>query len=102
MTEITVADAGEHAAWSQDWQGRLRAWFAGFGAARSAEQLIRGWQTATEQTLGHLVVEGEVIGHVAVCVPQRQDRDDPVGTVVDIWVSPQHRRRGHGRAARKF
>src|SRR5258707_15197058 len=101
MTEIIPMDDAATATWSADWLARMNRWFTSVGADIRTEQIVGAWARGNHRMAAHLVDGGEVVGHVAYCIPVRQDREDPVGTVVDLWVDPARRLRGHGRAARE-
>jgi GNAT superfamily N-acetyltransferase len=102
MVDMIETDPASDEAWSRGWRERVHAWYATLGTPAAAEAFCRGWTTAQPRLLGLLVEEGERIGHVAACVPAARDGGDPVGTVIDIWVEPRHRGRGHGRLARDY
>lgn len=100
MVDIVDPDSAAGRHWHAGWTSRLRRWYADLGAPTIAEQIINGWDQARTRTVGVIRADGVEAGHVAVCVPTRQDRDDLVGTVFDLWVEPAYRGRGLGRAAR--
>ncbi len=101
MVTIRPASAGETERWYADWSRRLDAWYAPLGAGEITNRRQQGWARASDTMLG-LVCAGEVtVGHIAVAHHSaEQNRGHSVALVADVWVEPDHRGRGHGRAAR--
>ena len=99
MIEIRVATDQEMQAWRSDWRARLSSWYAqsdvpaGWACAQ-VDRRIANFDAATESVLEALTDGDELIGLLALSAIEQ---DGQPGTVVsDIWVAPEHRRRGYG------
>lgn len=93
MLTIRPADAARTAAWRDDLRTRLEAWYAPRGAARSVASRQTAWDTAPGQLFDLVNGAGTEVGHLAL-----RDLESSV-VIHDLWVAPDHRGQGYGRAA---
>lgn len=100
--EVRPADAGEAAAWQRMWEERQRSdWAArGLTPADVTERLAqasRMREGAADFSVSVVASDGVVVGYAATGVfgpsPGRY------GVVIDLWITPEVRRRGYGRTA---
>jgi GNAT superfamily N-acetyltransferase len=97
-----VATEGETAAWQDDWQARLHAWYEqpGVPADWVSQQVERQMSLphAAESSAVFALDDGD--DHVGMLAVALTEQDGSPGVVIsDIWIAPAHRRRGHGTAA---
>ena len=102
MIETRVATDQERQAWLSDWRARLSSWYAqpdvpaGWASAQ-VDRRVAGFTSAPESVLHALTDGDELIGLVAVSAVEQNGQ--PGAVVCDIWIAPQHRRRGYGKFA---
>lgn len=102
MIETRPATENQSRAWLDEWQARLRLWYSrpDVPAAWVTRQVER--QQATHgagQASGTfaLLANGVRVGMLTACVVEQQGTR--WGVIGDVWIAPEHRRRGHGAAA---
>jgi GNAT superfamily N-acetyltransferase len=102
MIEMRVATDREMQAWLTDWRARLGAWYtqpdvpAGWVSAQ-VDRRVAGFNSAPESVLHALTDGDERVGLLAVSAMEQDGQ--PGAVVSDIWIAPEHRRRGYGRLA---
>src|SRR5262245_53070386 len=103
MLGYREADANEAAAWEDRWRARLTAWFASYGYdevstdARVAQMVDRRRRGESPARLVVLREAGQDVGTLAF---RRFQDVDVVGYMIeDVFIAPEHRRRGLARAA---
>jgi GNAT superfamily N-acetyltransferase len=102
MIEMRVATDREMQAWLSDWRERLSSWYtqpevpAGW-ASTQVNRRIADFNSGPGSVLHALTDGDELIGLLAVSA--RAQDGQPAAAVCDIWVAPEHRRRGYGRLA---
>ncbi|GIH09480.1 hypothetical protein Rhe02_75470 [Rhizocola hellebori] len=100
MIEVREATELESQSWLDGWRDRLQAWYGDFSAEpqwvqRHIEKNLTRWSDAAQRHLFTLCDGGEPVGQLALS----QITDPPSVMLNDLWVRPQLRRRGYGRAA---
>ncbi|MBB5873740.1 ribosomal protein S18 acetylase RimI-like enzyme [Allocatelliglobosispora scoriae] len=102
MTTTRPATADETDNWSAGWQARLHSGLGSHPLPSGAvnqhvQRRLQQLSSASERAIECLVDErGTAVGVVVMTMPGRADGN---AYLLDIWVEPEHRRRGHGRAA---
>ena len=102
MIETRVATDREMQAWRSDWRARLSSWYTqpdvpADWASAQAERRIAGFEAAPESVLQTLTDDDDLIGLLALSAVEQDGQSSAI--VADIWVAPEHRRRGYGRLA---
>ena len=102
MIETRAATEAESATWQADWRARLNAWYGrpDVPADWVAEQVtgrlsvLRTGELTAELALtsGH-----DMVGVLALALTQQNGSREVV--IGDLWIAPEHRRKGHGTAA---
>ncbi len=105
MTEVRTASEARAAAWRADWENRLRsAYGQSFGtpawAARQVERRLAGYDQAAELAVRTLWSGPDEVGTLVAAIMAQGGQHTAV--ITDIWVDPQHRRRGHAAAALRW
>ena len=123
MIELRPATPDEATTWAAGWERRLRAWCEAQGYTAAEVIAHLSWVAdhragAAESTVvaivdsganetagneGHERHEGpDAGGRVGFCALSEHDQPGGLGrtaTIDDLWIDPDHRRRGFGRAA---
>jgi len=96
MVTFRLADPDENQRWFAEFSQRLTAWYGGHGAVTLSRR-VQGWSDDPGEL--HAIVEPgseRAAGFLAIAVREG------MSLVTDIWVEPELRGRGYGRAARRF
>jgi GNAT superfamily N-acetyltransferase len=98
VTQIREATSPETAAWLDQWRARLAAWYGRLDAPSEwvnaqVTTRVAGYETGTAAAAFAITEGDEFAGITAVSVAQ------PDAMIHDIWIDPEHRRRGHGAGA---
>ncbi len=96
MISFRPATQDEAQRWFDDWRRRLDDWY-GLHGATALTRRADIWEKEPGEV--HALVEsttGDVVGLVALAVREGMT------LINDIWIEPDLRGRGHGRAARRF
>jgi GNAT superfamily N-acetyltransferase len=103
VTQLREATPAEAAAWLDNWQARLEAWYKRLDGTSGwvSEQVagrVTGFQAAAPAaTFAITAASGgheQVVGTLAVSTVA-EDVGRKVGVVSDVWIEPEHRRGGH-------
>jgi GNAT superfamily N-acetyltransferase len=102
VIETRAATDREMQAWLSDWRTRLLSWYSqpdvpADWVSPQVERPIAGFTSAPESVLQALTDGDELIGLLAVSAEEQAGQ--PGALVSDIWIAPEHRRRGYGRLA---
>jgi GNAT superfamily N-acetyltransferase len=100
MIEVRAATEPESQSWLDGWRERLRQWFSDFSpepdwVQHRVEAYLTRWSNAAQRHVFTLTEGGQPVGQLALSVLT----DPPSVMLDDLWVQPQFRRRGYGRAA---
>src|SRR5262245_53925210 len=95
MISFRSATPDEAKRWFDGWRRRLDDWYGGHGAPALTRR-ANVWQEDPGELHALVDASGQTIGFVAVAVR------DGMTLIADVWVEPDHRGQGHGRAARRF
>ncbi|GAA5023605.1 GNAT family N-acetyltransferase [Actinopolymorpha pittospori] len=109
MARLRPASGEETARWYDLWQDRQRAWCRRHGLADTDEsdhlRRLDLWRANAAQARVFAIAaedcddtDDSLLGFCALSL--RPDSPSRPAVVDDIWVAPEHRRRGHGSAAR--
>jgi GNAT superfamily N-acetyltransferase len=97
-----AATEAETAAWKDDWQSRLRTWYGKLDVAPDwvTQQVDRQLSLpSAAETTADLALDshGDHVGMLSVALTQQDG--NPGVIISDIWIAPDHRRKGYGTAA---
>jgi ribosomal protein S18 acetylase RimI-like enzyme len=97
-----AATEAEAAAWQDNWRARLRAWYdkpdvAPDWVTQQVERQLSRLGAAEVSAVFALDNGHNFVGMLAVALTQQDG--DPGVAISDIWIVPEHRRKGHGTAA---
>jgi len=101
VIEVSESNSDEIITWDWNRAGRLHYWYARFDVSdewvvRQVERNLAGPKDGTLTTF-NVLEDGEDVGYLVLAEePQLQ------ATIYDLWVVPEHRRRGVGTAMRKW
>lgn len=93
---VRAADADEARLWRAGLPVRIEAWYGRHGALAMGLGRLADWDDAPGEVFTLVTKGGEAIGSLALAA---RDNDT---VICDVWVAPENRRRGHGRAALTF
>jgi ribosomal protein S18 acetylase RimI-like enzyme len=104
MVEFRQADDARTRHWEDEFRDRLADRWTPIGAGAAAQSRLEGWHRASRSELALLIADEREVGHVTLAYYSGAlfgvfDRN---AVVFDLWVDPDHRRRGYGRAARAY
>jgi ribosomal protein S18 acetylase RimI-like enzyme len=104
MVEFRQADAARTRRWDDDFRARLADRWTPIGAGAAAQSRLDGWRRAARRELALLVADGAEVGYVTLAYycGALFGVFDQNAVVFDLWVEPEYRRRGYGRAAREY
>jgi ribosomal protein S18 acetylase RimI-like enzyme len=91
--DLQVASTEEARHWQDRWRERTEQWYRRLGATGMPDGRLEAWAADPGAVIA-LRLDGATVGTLAVA-----ERDDRV-VIYDIWVDPEHRGTGVGRAAR--
>lgn len=105
MIEVRTASEAQAAAWRVDWENRLRSVYGrpcgtAAWAARQVERRLAGHEQAAELAIRTLWSGPDQVGTLVAAIMTQGGQHSAV--ITDIWVDPQHRRRGHAAAALRW
>ncbi|MYV54275.1 GNAT family N-acetyltransferase [Streptomyces sp. SID3212] len=91
--------------WQEGFERRLRAAYdsAGHPAAAAERRIEEVRADEARRTVAELTSDGGgTVGWVAVSLDEDEPGSALTGRIVDLWIDPAHRGRGHGEAARTW
>jgi GNAT superfamily N-acetyltransferase len=97
-----AATEAETAAWQDNWRTRLRAWYdkpdvTPDWATQQVDRQLSLPRAAETSAVFALDSDGDHVGMFAVALTQQ---DGMPGVIIsDVWIAPDHRRKGHATAA---
>ncbi|WP_412541994.1 GNAT family N-acetyltransferase [Longispora sp. K20-0274] len=99
MTEFHIL--ADDSVWRAGWEQRISARHAGAGLPEASRERRVAWSRGFRDrgelhTVAAVHADGAAVGFVAVAMNGGNARID------DIWIDPEHRGAGHGRAAREW
>ncbi|MFJ1597159.1 GNAT family N-acetyltransferase [Streptomyces sp. NPDC088261] len=103
MTDFGLVD--DPSRWQEGFERRLRAAYgsAGHPAAAADRRIEEVRAGAARRTVAELTSDsGGAVGWVAVSLDEDEPGSSLTGRIVDLWIDPAHRGRGHGEAARTW
>lgn len=94
MISVRAATPAEAQDWYGVWHRRMADWYASHGAPGMHVRRTGVWEADPGEVFSLVNGAGAVVGFVALAVREG------MSTITDIWVEPQQRGQGYGRAAR--
>jgi len=102
VIDARPATARETESWLEGWRARLQAWYTPYGPSdlwvdHHIQRRLRSHNNAAQAFVFVVTSDGDPVGILAAA---QVENEGPLTTVInDLWVAPEHRRRGYATSA---